>query len=217
MIGSYIFYYLLITAAAFKNNGLKRFDLENYLKEEFKKFNINLPLSIAPELWEVVGNINYIPQIIELANVAHPQKGSNGGLGTRGLGLKQSFWDFVATVSINITNTLNQPNPVKNQLNRTEDLTMIGGKISKPGDHATKTQKESNETGGIDLTPANMNLQTQNAGGGIKFHLDPAQLFQLQNAPGFVPVIINIQPMADLQMFLGFKKDTPSTYSSTFS
>jgi hypothetical protein len=77
--------------------------------------------------------------------------------------------------------------------------------------------KTPSRKGGIDLTPANMNLQTQNAGGGIKFHLDPAQLSQLQNAPGFVPVIINIQPMADLQMFLGLKKDTPSAYSSTFS
>jgi hypothetical protein len=59
------------------------------------------------------------------------------------------------------------------------------------------------DTGGIDLTPANMNLQTQNNGGAIKFHLDPAILQQLQNASGFVPVIINIQPMNNLKMFLG--------------
>ena len=38
---------------------------------------------------------------------------------------------------------------------------------------------------------------------GIKFHLDPAMLQQLQNAPGFVPVIINIQPMTSLYDFLG--------------
>ena len=80
--------------------------------------------------------------------------------------------------------------------------------------------------GGIDLTPANMNLQTKmdsplqlrfakqsGRGGndsgrvgddssGIKFHIDPAMLQQLQNAPGFVPVIINIQPMNDLRQFL---------------
>jgi hypothetical protein len=55
--------------------------------------------------------------------------------------------------------------------------------------------------GGIDLTPARMNLQTN--GNGIRFHLDPAMLQKLQNAPGFVPVIINIQPMADLRTFLG--------------
>jgi hypothetical protein len=64
--------------------------------------------------------------------------------------------------------------------------------------------------GGIDLTPANMNLQTKmdsrfrgNDNGRIKFHLDPAMLQQLQNAPGFVPVIINIQPLTDLRSFLG--------------
>jgi hypothetical protein len=63
--------------------------------------------------------------------------------------------------------------------------------------------------GGIDLTPANMDLQTKvdsrlrgNDAKGIKFHLDPAQLAQLQNAPGFTPVIINITPLTDLKGFL---------------
>ena len=60
--------------------------------------------------------------------------------------------------------------------------------------------------GGIDLTPANMNLQTKNAGEGIKFHMDAALLAQLQNAPGFVPVIINIQPLIDIRSFLGIKE-----------
>jgi hypothetical protein len=57
--------------------------------------------------------------------------------------------------------------------------------------------------GGIDLASVKMNLQTQNGGGEIKFHLDPAMLEQLRRAPGFVPVIINIQPMTDLKKFLG--------------
>lgn len=57
--------------------------------------------------------------------------------------------------------------------------------------------------GGIDLTPANMDLQVQNKGNGIKFRLDPAMLQQLQNASGFVPVIVNIRPMTDLRQFLG--------------
>jgi uncharacterized protein with ATP-grasp and redox domains len=73
--------------------------------------------------------------------------------------------------------------------------------------------------GGIDLTPANMHLKTKmdsrfrgndkeaagndSEGSGIKFHLDPAQLAQLQDAPGFVPVIINIEPLDDLKRFLG--------------
>ena len=65
-----------------------------------------------------------------------------------------------------------------------------------------KHYKEVLRRGGIDLTPANMNLQTQNDGGEIKFHIDPALLKQLQNAPGFVPVIISIQPMTNLRTFL---------------
>ena len=61
--------------------------------------------------------------------------------------------------------------------------------------------------GGIDLTTANNVLQAQNNGGAIKFHIDPAMLKQLQNAPGFVPVIINIQPLNNLQQFLGIDAD----------
>ena len=60
--------------------------------------------------------------------------------------------------------------------------------------------------GGIDLTPANMNLQVKKEIAsplGIKFHLDPAMLEQLQNAPGFVPVIISVQPLKSLAEFLG--------------
>ena len=73
-----------------------------------------------------------------------------------------------------------------------------------------QSAKNVGNTGGIDLTPANMHLQLKNgdstgAFGGIKFLLDPAILAQIQNAPGFVPVIINIQPMTDLPRFLGLE------------
>ncbi len=57
--------------------------------------------------------------------------------------------------------------------------------------------------GGIDLNAVEKNLQTQNTNGEIKFNVDPAMLEQLQNAPGFVPVIINIQPLNNLSEFLG--------------
>ncbi len=50
--------------------------------------------------------------------------------------------------------------------------------------------------------------------GGIKFHLDPAMLEQLQDAPGFVPVIINIQPMTDLRSFLGLTADAKTLVSA---
>ncbi len=63
-------------------------------------------------------------------------------------------------------------------------------------------------TGGIDLTPANMYLQTQNNGSEIKFHVDPAMLQQLQNALSFTPVIINIEPIKDLPTFLGIHENS---------
>jgi transcriptional regulator with XRE-family HTH domain len=76
-------------------------------------------------------------------------------------------------------------------------------------------QASTSSPGGIDLTPANMNLPTKmdsrfrgndkegnGNDNGIQFHLDPAMLKQLQNAPGFVPVIINIQPLTDIRTFL---------------
>jgi len=74
----------------------------------------------------------------------------------------------------------------------------------------SKAMVTPENTGGIDLGPAKMNLQTKmdarfggNDSVGIKFHLDPAMLAQLQNSTGFVPVIISIQPMNDLRHFLG--------------
>ena len=68
-----------------------------------------------------------------------------------------------------------------------------------------KTSKRTS-TGGINLSPANKVLQIQNGGMGIKFHITAAQLAQLQNAPGFVPVIISIQPMLNLREFLGLNQ-----------
>jgi hypothetical protein len=58
-------------------------------------------------------------------------------------------------------------------------------------------------TGGINFNADKINLQIQNSGGSIKFKLDPAMLRQLQNAPGFVPVIINVRPLTSLNVFLG--------------
>ena len=63
--------------------------------------------------------------------------------------------------------------------------------------------------GGIDFNANKMNLQVKKDSRvrgndkGIQFHIDPAMLKQLQNAPGFTPLIINIQPMTDVRMFLG--------------
>jgi len=85
-----------------------------------------------------------------------------------------------------------------------------------------ETNKEGNRAmigenkGGIDFNSDKMNLQVKmdsrfrgndngraGNGKGIQFHITPAMLAQLQNAPGFVPVIINIQPLNSLKSFLG--------------
>ncbi|MBI3315340.1 MAG: hypothetical protein HYZ86_05330 [Candidatus Omnitrophica bacterium] len=58
-------------------------------------------------------------------------------------------------------------------------------------------------TGGIDLNVADDILKVQNQNGEIKFNVDPAMLEQFRNVPGFVPVIINVQPMNNLKVFLG--------------
>ena len=98
---------------------------------------------------------------------------------------------------------------------------LIGG-MKESGTQAMDALIKLQRTGGIDFTPARMDLQTktdsspaaQNDKGmtsqeGIKFHLNPAELVQLGNAQGFVPVIIDFQPlaagqagMADLKAFL---------------
>ncbi len=59
--------------------------------------------------------------------------------------------------------------------------------------------------GGIDFKADKVNgaFAVSNSGGGIQFHIDPAMLEQLQNAPGFMPVIINVTPLKDLPAFLG--------------
>ena len=56
--------------------------------------------------------------------------------------------------------------------------------------------------GGIDLT-SDKALSVQNSNQGIKFHIDPAMLQQLHNAPGFEPMIVSMEPLEDLRGFLG--------------
>lgn len=58
------------------------------------------------------------------------------------------------------------------------------------------------EKGGIDLTSDKAFQVQKNSQGNITFNLDPAMLQQLQNAPGFVPIIINIQSVPNLKEFI---------------
>jgi hypothetical protein len=77
-----------------------------------------------------------------------------------------------------------------------------GPPVEENTDRAMIDSQDNTLKGGIDLNDDKMNLQVQNPGGEIKFDIDPAMLAQLQNAPGFVPVIINDQPLKSLQQFL---------------
>ena len=83
-------------------------------------------------------------------------------------------------------------------------------------DKALLVEDRQFQKGGIDFNPSNLDLEVQNEGGSLKFEINPAQLQQLQNAPGFVPVIINIQPLQNLQLFLGVKESEQKiAYSDT--
>jgi len=79
-----------------------------------------------------------------------------------------------------------------------------------PVPHKKKENRDNAMRGGIDLTPANMDLQTQNSGGNIKFQIDPAMFHQLQNAPGFTISSITIQPLKSLPDFLGINNQPQS-------
>ncbi len=74
--------------------------------------------------------------------------------------------------------------------------------LSKTNARSAMATPALKDTGGIDLTKTNMYLQTKDENGKISFHLDPAMMEALKNAPGFVPVIISIEPMKDLELFL---------------
>lgn len=67
----------------------------------------------------------------------------------------------------------------------------------------TNALDKAQAPGGIDLNADKLDLQLQNGGEAIKFKTDPAMLKRLQDAPGFMPVIIDIQPVSDLRVFLG--------------
>ncbi len=71
---------------------------------------------------------------------------------------------------------------------------------------------DDKQVGGIDLTSTMKvvtSARSQSEGSlgkekeAIKFRLDSAQLQELENAPGFAPVIISINPMTNIRTFLG--------------
>src|SRR6185436_8782849 len=69
--------------------------------------------------------------------------------------------------------------------------------------------------GGIDLNPALLDLQIKRDGNGIPLPL-PQQPLQQMHIEGFVPVIINVTPIANLPVILGLGAQHGGTeYGST--
>ena len=64
------------------------------------------------------------------------------------------------------------------------------------------------DPGGIDLTTDTFSFKKR--GELVNSYFDVAMLQQMQNAAGFSPVIISVQPMNDLRMFLGLTAPPPS-------
>ena len=61
--------------------------------------------------------------------------------------------------------------------------------------------------GGIDLTDQAAGMDVQGDAGSFRFDLSPAQIKALdQDVQGILPLIINVQPVSDVRMFLGFGK-----------
>jgi hypothetical protein len=71
-------------------------------------------------------------------------------------------------------------------------------------------QAMSESPGGIDLNAVEKDLRVRAEGEGMKFNIDPAMLREYQTAPGFVPVIMNIEPLESLPKFLGASEQEKS-------
>jgi hypothetical protein len=97
------------------------------------------------------------------------------------------------------------------EVNSSQERTRFS--IVLPVDQDSAQLNQDLNKGGIDFNADKMNLETRNEGEEIKFKMDPAMLQQLQNVPGFYPVIINIQPMTDIKGFLGINDAVPSVRS----
>ena len=107
-----------------------------------------------------------------------------------------------------------QQGQIKKSLPASRTYVWEGQEASTVYDQAMKTETTM-QKGGIDFTAPAVVLRQQNTGASIEpFKFDPLQLQQLQNAPGFEPVIINIQPLGDVRQFLGISTSVSTVNSS---
>ncbi|MBF0485879.1 MAG: hypothetical protein HQL16_05120 [Candidatus Omnitrophica bacterium] len=73
---------------------------------------------------------------------------------------------------------------------------------------ADSSMAPEEKKGGIDFNSDRMNLEMRGDGNAVmKFNMDPGLMEKFKSAPGFVPVIINIYPLNNLQKFLGVNED----------
>ncbi|MBF0489090.1 MAG: AAA family ATPase [Candidatus Omnitrophica bacterium] len=119
-------------------------------------------------------------------------------------GLKSPFFDSVRKSFVNPDETLEAVKLRFTEEGKVSDFNKLMGFSSTPSDHVSdRAVVVKKKEGGINLSSDTLKVQVQTSGGGeIKFHIDAAQLAQLQNASGFTPLIIDILPMKDLRSFL---------------
>ncbi|MDD3374098.1 MAG: hypothetical protein PHY73_00005 [Candidatus Omnitrophica bacterium] len=87
--------------------------------------------------------------------------------------------------------------------------TQVDAAMISSGVQASSANRRSasDEVGGIDFNAKNLELK-RTGSSPIQFNLPPEwQGVDLENIPGFVPMIINITPVTDFSGFLGFNED----------
>jgi SAM-dependent methyltransferase len=73
-----------------------------------------------------------------------------------------------------------------------------------PASDRAMVPKNSNNTGGIDLTSDKLGPAFQSTGMGVQYKFDAAMIGRLEKSSGLAPVIIDIQPLTtSVQVFLG--------------
>ena len=83
------------------------------------------------------------------------------------------------------------------------------GEVSKTGtDQAMlgTTGPGQDQVGGIDLNSAYLNLRIRRDGRGIPLPMNQQPMEELMDIPGFMPVIIQMTPVANLPLLLGLEK-----------
>jgi len=84
--------------------------------------------------------------------------------------------------------------------------------LDQPGDNAVIAQQPTitqDKVGGIDLNPANLNMQIKRDGNGVVLPLEMQDVENIQ-VEGFVPVIIEIVPITTLPILTELFKEGPN-------